>query len=40
MSYALNSLVKNLNKNYFKYLSQELGNNLLHLVKQKKILSL
>ena len=40
MSYALNSLVKNLNKDNFKYLCQELGNNVLYLVKQKKILSL
>ena len=40
MSYVLNSLVKNLNNDDFKYLSQELGNNVLDLVKQTKILSL
>ena len=31
----LNSLVKNLNKYNFKYLSQELDNNVLDQVKQK-----
>ena len=31
----LDSLVKNLNKNVFKYLSQEFDNNVLHLVKMK-----
>ena len=34
-SSSLDSLVKNLRKNYFKYLSQELDNNVLGLVKQK-----
>ena len=32
---SLDSLVKNLNKDDFKYLSQEFDNNLLDLVKQK-----
>ena len=35
LSSSLDSLVKNLNKNDFKYLSQEFGNNVLDLVKQK-----
>ena len=35
LSYSLDSLVKNLGKDDFKYLSQEFGNNLLDLVKQK-----
>ena len=35
LSSSLNSLVKNLNKNDFKYLSQVFDNNLLDLVKQK-----
>ena len=34
-SSSLHSLVKNLNKNYFRYLSQEFDNNILDLVKQK-----
>ena len=32
---SLDSLVKNLNKDNFKYLSQEFDNNVLDLVKQK-----
>ena len=32
---SFDSLVKNLGKNYFKYLSQEFDNNVLDLVKQK-----
>ena len=32
---SLDSLIKNLNKSYFKYLSQEFDNNILDLVKQK-----
>ena len=32
---SLDSLVKNFGKNDLKYLSQELDNNALHLVKQK-----
>ena len=32
---SLESLVKNLGKDDFKYLSQEVGNNVLDLVKQK-----
>ena len=36
LSSSLDSLVKNLNKDYFKYLSQETDNNLLDLVKQKQ----
>ena len=35
LSSSLNSLVKNLNKDNFKYLSREFDNNALHLVKQK-----
>ena len=35
LSSSLNSLVKNLSKNDFKYLSQEFCNNVLDLVKQK-----
>ena len=35
LSSSLNSLVKNLSKNDFKYLSQEFHNNVLDLVKQK-----
>ena len=35
LSSSLNSLVKNLNKDNFKYLSPEFDNNALHLVKQK-----
>ena len=35
LSSSLDSLVKNLNKDDFKYLSQEFDNNLLDLVKQK-----
>ena len=33
LSSSLDSLVKNLNKKDFKYLSQEFGNNILDLVK-------
>ena len=36
LSSSLDSLVKNLNKDYFKYLSQETDNNLLDLVKKKQ----
>ena len=36
---SLDSLIKNLDKNQFKYLSQELDNNVSDLVKQKTILS-
>ena len=36
-SSSLDSLVKKLNKNDFKYLSQEFGNNVLDLVKQKRL---
>ena len=32
---SLDSLIKNLNKDDFKYLSQEFDNNVLDLVKQK-----
>ena len=35
LSSSLDSLVKSLNKVDFKYLSQEFGNNVLDLVKQK-----
>ena len=35
LSSLLNSLVKNFGKNDFKYLSQELDNNVLGLVKEK-----
>ena len=35
LRHSLDSLVKNLNKDDFKYLSQEFDNNLLDLVKQK-----
>ena len=35
LSSSLDSLVKNLNKDVFKYLSQEFDNNRLDLVKQK-----
>ena len=35
LSSSLDSLVKNLNKDDFKYLSQECDNNVLDLVKQK-----
>ena len=36
LSSSLDSLVKNLNKDDFKYLSQEFDNNVLDLVKQKE----
>ena len=36
-SSSLDSLVKKLNKNDFKYLSQEFSNNVLDLVKQKRL---
>ena len=36
LSSTLDALVKNLNKDHFKYLSQEFGNNVLDLVKQKR----
>ena len=35
LSSSLDSLVKNLNKNDFKYLSQKFDNNVLDLVEQK-----
>ena len=35
LSSSLNSLVKNLNNDDFKYLSQEFDKNKLYLVKQK-----
>ena len=35
LRFPLDSLVKNLDKNDFKYLSQEFDNNILDLVKQK-----
>ena len=35
LSSSLDSLVKNLGKGNFKYLSQEFDNNVLYLVKQK-----
>ena len=35
LRFSLDSLVKNLDKNDFKYLSQEFDNNILDLVKQK-----
>ena len=37
LSYSLDSLVKNLNKDDFKYSSQEFDNNVLVLVKQKQL---
>ena len=37
LSSSLDSLVKNLGKNDFKYFSQEFDSNLLDLDKQKKI---
>ena len=36
LSSSLDSLFKNLGKEFFKYLSQELDNNKLDLVKQKE----
>ena len=36
LSSSLDSLVKNFNKDDFKYLSQEFDNNVLDLVKQKR----
>ena len=35
LSFSLHSLVKNLGKDNFKYLSQETDNNILDLVQQK-----
>ena len=35
LSSSLDSLIKNLSKNDFKYLTQEFNNNVLDLVKQK-----
>ena len=40
LSSLLDSLVKNLGKDDFKYLSQEFDNNVIDLVKQKRILCL
>ena len=37
---SLESLIKNLDKDDFKYLGQEFDNKVVDLVKQKKILSL
>ena len=37
LSSSLDSLVKNLSKDDFKYLSQEADNKILDLVKQKRI---
>ena len=37
MNSSLDSLVKNLSDNDFKYLSQEFSGNLLELVKQKGV---
>ena len=37
LSSSLDSLVKNLDKDIFKYFSQELDNNVLDLVKQKRL---
>ena len=37
MNFSLNSLVKNLSDNHFKYLSEEFRDNLLKLVKQKGV---
>ena len=39
-SSSLDSLVKNLSNNDFKYLNQEFDNNILDLIKQKGFLSL
>ena len=36
LSSSLDSLVKNLGKNHFKYLSQEFDTNVLDFVKQKR----
>ena len=36
LSYILDSLVKRLSKDDFKYLSQEFDNNVLDLVRQKE----
>ena len=38
LSSSLDSLVKNLTKDYFKYLIQEVDNKVSDLVKQKSIL--
>ena len=35
LSFSLESVIKNLDKDYFKYLSQEFDNNVLDLLKQK-----
>ena len=37
LSPSLDSLVKHLDKNYFKYLSQEFDSNVLDLVKQRGV---
>ena len=39
LSFSLDSLVKNLNKDDFKYLSQGFDNNVLHLFSQKRFYS-
>ena len=40
LSFLLDSLVKNLGKDDFKYLSQKFGNNVLDLVMQKRFIVL
>ena len=40
LSISLDSLVKNLGKDDFKYLSQKFGNNVLDLVRQKRFILL
>ena len=40
LSFSLDSLVKNLGKDDFKYLSQKFGNNVLDLVRQKRFILL
>ena len=40
LSFSLDSLVKNLSKDDFKYLSQKFGNNVLDLVRQKRFILL
>ena len=40
LSSSLDSLIKSLDKDDFKYLSEEFYNNVLDLVKQKRILFL
>ena len=40
LRFSLDSLVKNLGKDDFKYLSQKFGNNVLDLVRQKRFILL